>query len=249
MITLQTLSGYEWGALALTALFLGMQKTGVQGVSMIAVPILAAIFGGRVSVGLVLPMYSMADIFALYYYHRDAEWKHVLRVLPATVIGITVGALFGSVISDDVFRRTIGICVFVSLAILVYREHIRKEVQIPDAWWFAPLVGLGGGFATMIGNASSPIMALYLLSMRLPKRSYIGTGAWFFFINNLIKIPFHVFLWGTISGRTLAINATVAPLILIGAMVGVRLVRRIPDGPYRIFVVVVTFLASLRLFF
>ena len=134
------------------------------------------------------------------------------RVLPATVVGITIGAVFGSAISDEAFRHTIGICVMASLAILVYREFMRRDVEIPTWWWFAPVVGLAGGFATMIGNASAAIMALYLLSMRLPKQNYIGTGAWFYFFNNLIKIPFHVFLWGTITSDTVAINALLAPL-------------------------------------
>lgn len=249
MITFSAVSGHEWAIIAVAALLLGMQKTGVQGVAMMIIPVLASVFGGRVSAGLVLPMLSFADIAALRYYHRSANWKHVFRVLPATVVGIVIGAIIGNRISDRAFVRTIGICVMVSLAILVYNEYVRREVTIPDWRWFAPLIGLSGGFATMIGNASPAIMALYLLSMRLPKQNYIGTGAWFYFFNNMIKIPFHVLLWGTITLDTLAVNAVVAPLILVGAMVGVRIVRRIPEKPYRAFIVTVTFLASLRLFF
>lgn len=249
MLSVATLTPFQWSALAGASVLLGMQKTGLQGVILFAIPVLAAIFGGRVSVGLVLPMYSVADLFALYYYHRDADWKHVFRVLPATVVGITIAALVGASISDEAFRRIIAICVLSSLAVLAWREFVRRDVAIPRWWWFPPLIGLAGGFATMIGNASASIMALYLLSMQLPKKSYIGTSAWFYFFNNLIKIPFHVFLWGTITGSTLAINALMVPLILVGAMIGVRVVRLIPEKPYRIFVIGVTLVASVLLFF
>ncbi|TVR66140.1 MAG: sulfite exporter TauE/SafE family protein [Spirochaetaceae bacterium] len=244
-----SLSPYEWSALAASAVVLGMQKTGLQGVVMLVIPLLATIFGGRASAGLLLPMLSMADMAALYYYHRTASWKHVLRVLPTTVAGIVIGTALGASIPDDLFLRVIGAVIVLSLLLMVYSEYVRKDANVPEWWWFSPAIGLAGGFATMVGNASTVIMALYLLSMRLPKEHYIGTGAWFFFLINIIKMPFHILVWGTITLDTLAINALVAPLILVGAMIGVRLVRRVPEKPYRAVIIIVTFISSLRLFF
>jgi hypothetical protein len=42
------------------ALFIGMSKTGVHGVGMIAVPMLAVVFGGQLSSGVMLPMLCLA---------------------------------------------------------------------------------------------------------------------------------------------------------------------------------------------
>lgn len=39
----------------------------------------------------------------------------------------------------------------------------------------------------MIGNAAGPVMAIYLLSTRMPKLAFVGTNAWFFLCLFYIK--------------------------------------------------------------
>ena len=69
---------------------------------------------------------------------------------------------------------------------MVWQDLRKKELQYPQAWWFA-IVAAGGGFHHQSGNAAGAITSIYLLSMRLPKNSFIGTAAWFFLIINLLK--------------------------------------------------------------
>lgn len=40
-------SPYDWGILFLSALFVGISKTGIQGLSLLAVPMMAVTFGGQ----------------------------------------------------------------------------------------------------------------------------------------------------------------------------------------------------------
>lgn len=54
-----------------------MAKAGISGVGMLAVPIMAAIFGGKPSSDLVLPMLIIADAFAVVYYKRQGQWAHI----------------------------------------------------------------------------------------------------------------------------------------------------------------------------
>ena len=100
----------------------------------------------------------------------------------------------------------------------------------------------------MIGNAAGPVMALYLLSMRLPKNQFIGTAAWFFFIVNLSKVPFHVLAWGTITRHTFLFDVMLIPAVAAGAFLGIWLVRLIPERAYRIFIMASTMAAALLLF-
>jgi uncharacterized membrane protein YfcA len=101
----------------------------------------------------------------------------------------------------------------------------------------------------MIGNAAGPVMSIYFLSMMLPKNTFIGTAAWFFLIINLFKIPFQIFYWGTIDAKTFALNLAMFPAIMIGAYLGIKLVNLIPEKSYRIFIIVTTALAAMRLLF
>jgi uncharacterized membrane protein YfcA len=137
----------------------------------------------------------------------------------------------------------------VSVTVLLWQEIRRSEISVPDYWWFPVLMGLAGGFSTMIGNAAGPVLSLYLLSMHLPKYSFIGTKAWFFMIVNLLKVPLHIFFWHTITVRTLVFDIAMIPAIAVGALAGVAVVKKIPEKPYRIFIMTVTVLASVKLFF
>lgn len=225
-----------------------MSKTGISGVGLMVVPLLANAFGGRPSVGLLLPILIFADIFAVSWYNRHAQWKHIIRLLPWAFAGIIFATLIGKSISDQTFNRLLAALVIGGIAILVWRDIRSDKLKIPQSRWFAGGLGLLGGFSTMIGNAAGPVMALYLLSMRLPKNSFIGTGAWFFFIVNLSKVPMHIWSWKTISLNSFVLDLMVIPAIAAGAFFGIWLVRLLPEKFYRLLVIVTTLLSALLLF-
>lgn len=233
------------------AVMIGMAKTGIQGIGTLVVPLMAIIFGGMPSSGLVLPMLVMADIFGVVYYHRNAEWKTVLKVLPWALTGIFIGLVTGINISSEQFKHLIGILVIISLIVMVWLE-MRKSKNgnnVPHRAWFAIPFGAAGGFSTMIGNAAGPIMSVYLLSMNLNKNTFIGTAAWFFFIVNAIKLPLQIWGWHNITLKTLSFNLILLPAIAIGAFAGIRIVKVIPEKGFRWFVVVATFVSAIALFF
>ncbi len=99
----------------------------------------------------------------------------------------------------------------------------------------------------MVANAAGPVMNLYLLSKRLGKEEFIATGAWFFFVINLAKVP--VYLWhGMISRRSLAFDAGLLPAVVIGAMTGRWIVHHIPQKAFEVAVVILTAFSTLMLF-
>ena len=238
-----TLSYATFGLLMLVAFFIGMAKTGVHGCSMFAVPLLAIIFGGKMSSGLMLPMLIMADLFAVKYYHRHADWSYLLKLFPSAAVGVLIGTGLGNVINDEVFRSVMSIIIFISLAIMLWMEKANKD-KIPDYMWFAVLMGTLGGITTMIGNLAGSVMALYLLSMRLPKNVYIGTSAWFFLAINLFKVPFHIVSWHSISWNSFYLNLLCLPAIAVGAWAGIWVVKRIPEQYYRWLVISMTAVAA-----
>ena len=239
-----TLSYHTLGLLFLVAFFIGMAKTGVHGVSMFSIPLLAVIFGGKASSGLMLPMLIMADVFAVFYYHRHANWHYLIKLFPSAAVGVLVGTWLGNFVDDELFKLIMSVVIFASLGIMLWMEKANKD-NIPDYMWFAVLMGLLGGITTMIGNLAGAVMALYLLSMRLPKNEYIGTAAWFFLAINLFKVPFHVFSWHSIDMNSFLLNLISLPFIAIGAYAGVWIVKRIPEKQYRWLVLLMTALAAI----
>lgn len=239
-----SLSALDWVLIVFCAMLIGMSKTGVPGVSMIVVPTLALIFGGKQSTGILLPILITADVFAVIYYHRHAKWNHLVRALPWAVAGLFLALWIGNLVNDEQFKRIIAITVFVSIALMIWKDYGYKKEFTPDKWWFAASMGIVGGFATMIGNVAGPIFAIYLLAMHLDKNSFIGTTAWFFFIINVTKFPLQAFVWKNIGLNTLAIDLIVMPAIFLGGLLGIYIVKRIPEKAYKWFVIIITVLSA-----
>ena len=59
------LSWAAWSTLGAAAVLVGMAKTGVHGAGMMAVPVLAVVFGGQRSSGLMLPILVLADVIGV----------------------------------------------------------------------------------------------------------------------------------------------------------------------------------------
>lgn len=230
-----------WTLMAVSALLIGISKTGFQGVGILSIPLVAMAMPAKASTGLILPMLIVGDIFAVAYYRRHAVWKHLVRLIPFAMLGIVVGhRLLGSV-NDKQLQPIIGGVILVMLGLNAWRNHSGgKDIAIPSGWWFPVAIGLLAGVTTMMANAAGPIMMIYLLAMRLPKDEFIGTGAWYFLLLNCFKVPFSQNL-NLINWHSLQFNLMLLPLIVLGALAGVRLVKRVPE---KAFTVIVQILAA-----
>ena len=235
--------GWEIAAIVVSGLFIGMGKTGLNGIMAVMIPVLAIIFGAKESTGIVLPMLCFADILAVIWYRRSAEWKHIIRLLPWAVGGLFLALLVERFIPARSFKFMIGFCIFAGLAVMIWND-VKKSSTIPSGWWFSAVCGLMGGFSTMIGNAAGPIMAVFLLSMRLPKENFVGTSAWFFLIINYIKIPLQVIIWKNITIESLRFNLCMIPLILTGAVLGILIVKKVSEKIFRVMIYVMTIISA-----
>jgi uncharacterized membrane protein YfcA len=241
------LTSAQWFLCVFSAVLIGFSKTGIGGVATLMVPIMASIFGGKASSGIVLPMLVFGDLIAVNRYRKHADKRHVMKLLPWAVAGLILGLAVGNLVNDAHFKMIIGVTVIAGLAVMIILE--KRSSSVPEHWAFAAILGLAGGFSTMVGNAAGTVMSVYLLSMRLPKYSFIGTGAWFFMIINLIKIPLQIIFWHGITPQTLVFNAMMIPPILIGAFIGIHIVRKLPEKPFRYMVMALTAVAAAKLFF
>ena len=237
----------DWGLLFFSALLIGMSKTGVQGISLLAVPLMAMTFGAKASTGLILPVLCMADLMAVLYYRRIAEWKYVLRLLPAALIGFVMALLVDRIVPPTEFKHLMGGCLFAVLVVMFWSDRKGKENSLSACWWYGPVFGLLGGFTTMIGNAAGPVMAIYLLSVKMPKYNFVGTNAWFFLVINYLKIPVQIWAWDNITVQSLMLDALTIPFVLLGGTLGILLIKKLPEKGFRYFTTAVTCLSVLML--
>lgn len=236
----------QWLIVSACAIMIGLTKTGVPGLGALISPLMADVFPARASTGIVLPMLIFADLFAIGYYRRHAVWSHLLRIMPWTAAGIVLGYLLLGRINDSQLRIFIGATVLIILGVKQLWDRTKDEVSIPTQWWFAGGLGLIAGVATMMANAAGPFSMIYLLSMRLPKNEFIGTGAWYYFILNWFKVPFS-FNLGLINIQSLQFDAMLFPLITVGAVIGIRVLKRIPETKFEKVVIVLAAATAIKL--
>ncbi|MEL6988073.1 MAG: sulfite exporter TauE/SafE family protein [Bacteroidota bacterium] len=241
----------EWHQLLLAALgvmVIGFSKSGIKGIAIISVTILALVFGSKASSGIMLTFLIVGDCIAVVYYKRHVQWKLLFKFLPWMLAGVFLGVFIGKDLNEVMFKRVLSYIILLSVVLMFYFER-RKDKAVPDQWWFAAIMGLGAGFTTMIGNMAGAFSNLFFLALRVPKNEFIGTAAWLFFIINLVKLPFHIFYWKTISLDTINLTGHLLIFLLIGFAMGFKLLKYINNTTFRRFILVVTFLGALLILF
>ena len=243
------LSVYQWAIMACAAGVVGLAKSGLPGLGILAIPMVASVIPAKTSTGFILPMLIAGDIIGVTYYRRHAEWKHLFRLFPWTVAGVLAGWFSLGRLADAQIRPLIGAIVLIMLALNFWRQrYTALDSKIPHSMWFAAVIGLLAGFTTMVANAAGPIMIIYLLAMSLPPAAFLGTSAWYFLLVNVFKVPFSAQL-GLITLPSLTFNAILLPCIAAGAWLGIRFAQKIPRKTFEALVQLFAALGAIKLFF
>jgi uncharacterized membrane protein YfcA len=235
--------------LALSGSFvLGLSKSGIKGIGVLIVTLMALAFGARQSTGTLVPLLICGDIFAVVYYNRHARWEYIRKFLPWILLGIFFGMLIGKDLPEKQFKWAMaGIIMFSVL--MMYWWDLRRSRSVPSHWAFAGFMGIMAGITTMIGNLAGAFSNIYFLAMRLPKNVFIGTAAWLFLLINLVKLPLHIFVWETITFEVIQTNLYLLPALLAGLFAGIRLVKWITDSFYRKMILILTAAGAVILLF
>jgi uncharacterized membrane protein YfcA len=219
----------QWICAVLGAFMVGISKAGITGLSILSVALFTHVFpSSKQASGLVLPLLIFGDWVAVLSYRTHTQWRFLWKLIPWTAAGVVLGYFALGHISDRTARSIIGL-IIVSLCALSYWRSLRIQTQETAGTWhwtLAAALGVIAGFMTLIANAAGPLMAIYLIAMRLPKMQFMGTAAVFFMVLNLFKVPFMVKL-GLITAQSFEFNLMLAPAVLLGALVGRWLFMRI----------------------
>jgi hypothetical protein len=248
------LTWWQWSIAGACALLVGLAKTGVPGLGILVVPVLGLVIGDTVaSAGYLLPLLCCADLVAVVVYRRHAQVGRLWELAPWVLGGMAIAAgllvvqrgVLHERIGPAGVNAAVGLIVLGMIAVHVLRRR-HPEAPVPTDRGHAARYGLLAGFATTVANAAGPVMNLYLLSQRLPKAEFIATGAWFFLVINLMKLPIYAPL-GMITPASLVFDACLVPLVVLGALGGRRIVPHIPQGAFERAVLVLAALAALLL--
>jgi uncharacterized membrane protein YfcA len=240
----------QWICAVLGAFMVGVSKAGITGLSILSVALFTHVFpSSKQASGLMLPLLIFGDFVAVLSYRAHTQWRYLWKLMPWTAAGVVLGYFALGHISDRTARIMIGV-IIVSLCVLGYwRRYLTVRTQETTGTWhwtLAAALGVVAGFISLVANAAGPLMAIYLIAMRLPKMQFVGTAAVFFMVLNLFKVPFMVKL-GLITAPSFQFNLMLAPAVLLGAFAGRWLLVRIDQQLFENLVLALSAIAGVLL--
>ncbi len=232
MIPLPDISLPAYAAAFFGAFCLGVAKTGLPGLALINVIIMAELFR-KESVGIVLPLLILADLVVYPIYRRHATWRDTWPLLVPATAGVCLGYFVLRAIDDHTTKTVIGWTILGMLALQWLRMRSPELLlHLPHSRRFLAVSGLVIGISTTVANAAGPVYSIWGLLKGLPKNLFLGMGARVFLFLNLVKLPFNANL-GIVNGRTLLLDATLVPAVLLGIFVGRPFVQRLPEAVFQ----------------
>lgn len=256
---LPALGGTGWALVVVAALIVGFSKSALPGAGTIAAALFALVLPAKESTAALLLLLILGDMLALLMYRREVDVKALVRLIPTVLLGVVAGAVFLRFAGGALVQGAIGVILLVLLGFtLAGRRRNRKEAEAagsagPEAA-AGPGPGVGsrlaygtlGGFTTMVANAGGPVMSMYFFAMGMPAKTFLGTAAWFFATVNILKIPFSASL-GLFQPAYLLMDLVLAPLVILAALIGRRIVGRVPQRAFEIAVLTLTVVSALGL--
>lgn len=236
------------------AFCLGFSKTGFPGLAIVNVLVIAELFGARESVGIILPLLILCDLIVYPMFRQYASWSEVRPLLPPALVGLVGGVWLLARIDNTVARPIIGGIILVMLGLQLIREYERRFLEdLPDSRGFLWVSGAGIGISTMLANAAGPVYSIYALVHRMPKEAFLGVGARFFLLVNVIKFPLltsgipGVGELALITRETLKLDLILVPAVIGGILVGKKLIGLVPQRLFEWLLYGFSLIAGLRM--
>lgn len=216
-----------WLMATFASFCVGLGKGGVPVVTALAVPLMSLVMSPILAAGLLLPVYIAADMGGLYAYRRNFNARVVQIMMVAMPIGVFVGWLTSSYVSEAVVLVIIGLIGGNFALNMILRKPVTTQAVParvrPGLFW-----GTITGFTSFVSHSGATPYQIYTLPLGMDKITFAGTVAITFAYINLVKlIPYYAL--GQLSAQNL--QTALALLIPAGAGViaGVKLVKIMPE--------------------
>ena len=230
---LTTLSVGSILLLILASLFVGIGKGGIAGAGSVLVPLIAILLGGKDSIGFLLPLSLVASFIAAMKFREDINWMAMLKILPWAIIGILLAVYLGNLANEHEFFILLSAVILIGCAIIVIQHYTRRSTFTASHTFWVIFFGILAGFSSMIGNAVGPLISTLFILQRFPKKQFVSTYVWFCFFTDFFKVPFHIFIWKSITADSIILNLYMTPAMLIGVFLGFWLVKVLPENAYK----------------
>ena len=238
-----------WIVAGLAAYLMGLSKGGVPMIALLSVPLMSLFMDPARAAGLLLPIYIVADMYAVYLFRKAFSARNLKILLPGAVVGILIGFAAVSYVPSDATKLFVAAIGLFYLGNALHQRLLKRTIPARPADVPRGVIwGTIAGLTSYISHAGGPPFQAYVLPQKLDKMVYLGTTTIFFTVVNLLKVPPYI-LAGQITWDSAAQAAWLAPMALAGAWSGAAISRRLPEHVFFLLVEIALAIVSAKLLY
>lgn len=231
----------------LTTLLVGLAVMGaafVKGIAgmafpLIATPPVALLTDIRTAVVVLLAPNMIMDVIQIS--RKRFPLEHLKR-LSTMMLGCIVGTFVGTYLLVTIPVRVVNLIVAAIVFAFVGQNLWATSVALPRRWEpvTSPVVGFGSGVLNGVSNISSPILAIYLLSLQLAKFDFVKCISLVFLALKMAQTA-AVWKWHLFTPDRLWLSAAATAFGLVGFGMGLHVQDRIPQRSFtRVLLVIIS---------
>ena len=226
----------------------GMSKGGLGAtLSAVTVPIMALVLPIKDVIGMMPPVLMLADALAVGVHWKKWDNRMVLLLIPASLIGVTIGTLFLANAPARLIRIVLGVIVMLFAVYKLFEKRIFKKATYSPRNWHGLLAGSTAGFTSSVAHTGGPPVAIYLLLQNVQPRVFAATSAIFFLILNYIKVPFY-YVADIFNFDLLQQLLWLLPMVPVGVWAGKWVVARVSKELFDNIILSLLIISALLLF-
>jgi uncharacterized membrane protein YfcA len=226
-------------------IILGLSKGGFTALGLLMVPVMALAISPVQAAGITLPILVFSDIVALLSYRRIYDPTTLKVMIPGAMVGIAIGWLTASYVTETHIRLIVGIIsiVFAVQFFLRRGKTVQPQPQNVAKGTFWSIIT---GFTSFVSHAGGPPFQVYAAPLRLEPRLFAGTSVILFALVNAVKLVPYFFL-GQFDTQNLATAAILLPISIPATLLGVWLVKRFDPRAFYDLIYATIFLVGIYL--
>ena len=225
---LETSPEYFWFLAVLSVLAVSISKAGFGGaLGSLSVPILIFVLPPKQAIGVLLPLFLVTDVWVVYIWRKMLEKRILLIMCVFGILGQIVGWLIFEYLNDQILTGLIGSIAIITALNYAFRKispmkktSVEIAILVSQRIYQRGVIWCGlSGISSFVSLSGGIPAQIFLLPHALARQSFVGTLCVYFFVINIMKIPFY-FEIGIFSKSTLTISIWLLLVIPIGVFVG-----------------------------
>jgi uncharacterized protein len=201
---------------------------GVGG-GVLVTPLFISVLPPKFGIGLLAPLMLLMSAAGVRQYWRMWDNRHVLVLLPASLVGIWLGTYLLAEVPPQVVRKTVGVLALFFGGFQLFamtRPEWQKRLRPPT--WQGVSFGFGSGISSALAHTGGIVFSFYLLPHSRTKEVFVATTVFLFFTTGLVKMGTYWY-YDLLTFPILILSLFLVPALILGSILGKKLNQRIPN--------------------